>query len=41
MARALTLLKNKVRLEELHQNISALGIADAAERVAAEIEKLW
>ena len=41
MAKALTLLKNKVRLADLKRNISALGIADAADRVANEIEKLW
>ena len=41
MAKALTLLKNKVRLADLKRNIATLGIADAADRVAAEIEKLW
>ena len=41
MTKALELLKNKVRLEELHHNISLLGIADAAQRVANEIEKIW
>lgn len=41
MTKAMTLLKNRVRLAELQQNISALGIADAAERVVNEIEKLW
>lgn len=41
MAKALTLLKNKVRLTELTRNITALGIVDAADRVAGEIEKLW
>ena len=41
MAKAMTLLKNKVRLADLKRNISTLGIADAADRVAAEIEKLW
>ena len=41
MVKALELLKNKVRLEELRRNISSLGIADAAARVASEIEKVW
>lgn len=41
MTRAMTLLKNKVRLAELQRNISTLGINDAAERVVSEIEKLW
>lgn len=41
MVKALELLKNKVRLEELRRNISALGIADAAARVVSEIEKIW
>ncbi|MBP3290452.1 MAG: undecaprenyldiphospho-muramoylpentapeptide beta-N-acetylglucosaminyltransferase [Alistipes sp.] len=41
MAKALTLLKNKVRLADLRRNILSLGIADAADRVVGEIEKLW
>lgn len=41
MAKALTLLKSKVRQADLKRNITALGISDAADRVAAEIEKLW
>lgn len=41
MTKALELLKNKVRLEELRHNISSLGIADAAARVVSEIEKIW
>ena len=41
MTKALELLRNKVRLEELRHNISLLGIADAAQRVTNEIEKIW
>lgn len=41
MTKALELLKNRVRLEELGHNIASLGIADAAARVVNEIEKIW
>ncbi len=41
MTKALALLKNKVRLTELRRNITLLGIADAADRVANKIEKVW
>lgn len=38
---ALELLADKERLQQLSRNISALGIADAAERVVRQIEKEW
>ena len=41
MQRALELLSDKERLQQLSVNIKKLGIADAAERVAKQIEKEW
>jgi UDP-N-acetylglucosamine--N-acetylmuramyl-(pentapeptide) pyrophosphoryl-undecaprenol N-acetylglucosamine transferase len=41
MTKALSLLKNKVRLADLQRNIMQLGINDAADRVVREIEKVW
>ena len=41
MERALALLTDKERLQQLSKNITRLGVADAAERVARQIEKEW
>ncbi len=41
MERALELLGDKARLEQLAKNIVKLGVADAAERVVRQIEKEW
>ena len=41
MQRALELLSDVKRLQQLSVNIKKLGIADAAERVAKQIEKEW
>ena len=41
MAVAQELLADKERLAQLSRNITALGIADAAERVVRQIEKEW
>ena len=41
MTRALALLADKERLNTLSRNILRLGVKDAAERVARQIEKEW
>jgi UDP-N-acetylglucosamine--N-acetylmuramyl-(pentapeptide) pyrophosphoryl-undecaprenol N-acetylglucosamine transferase len=41
MERALALLSDKERLQQLSKNIIRLGVADAAERVVRQIEKEW
>ena len=41
MDRALELLSDSARLQQLAKNILKLGIADAAERVVRQIEKEW
>ena len=41
MERALELLSDKERLQQLSKNIMKLGVEDAAERVVRQIEKEW
>lgn len=41
MELALSTITNQERLAELSRNIAKLAVADSAERIVAEIEKLW
>ncbi len=41
MAAAIELTANGERLQRLSRNIASLAIADSADRIVAQIEKIW